>query len=138
MMMQSADSPVGTWKIVSFQFEVEGTGERRNVYDEHPIGVNVITAEGRFLTLLTASNRASTASASDLFDNMMAYSGLFRLQGNRLIVKVDTAWHPAWVGTEQTRSFKRDGDTLSLISDFQEHPKFPGQRVRGILIWHKE
>ena len=129
---------MGTWKIVSFQFEVEGTGERRNVYDEHPIGVNVITAEGRFLTLLTASNRASTASASDLFDNMMAYSGLFRLQGNRLIVKVDTAWHPAWVGTEQTRSFKRDGDTLSLISDFQEHPKFPGQRVRGILIWHKE
>jgi hypothetical protein len=138
MMMQSANSPVGTWKVVSFQFEVEGTGDRRNAYDAHPVGVIVITAEGRLLTLLTASDRAPTAAASDLFDNMMAYSGLFRLQGDRLIVKVDTAWHPAWVGTEQTRSFKRDGDTLSLISDFQEHPKFPGQRVRGILVWHKE
>jgi hypothetical protein len=138
MMMQSASSPVGTWKIVSCQFEAEGSGDRRNIYDEHPVGVIVITAEGRLVTLLTAGNRVPTAAAGDLFDSMMAYSGLFRLEGDRLITKVDSAWHPAWVGTEQTRSFKRDGDTLSLMTDFQEHPKFPGQRVRGIMIWHKE
>jgi Lipocalin-like domain len=139
MMMQSSNSPVGTWKLVSFQFEVEG-GERRNVFDEHPVGVIIITAEGHLLTLITASNRAPTATASELFDSMMSYSGLYRLQGNnRLITRVDSAWNPAWVGTEQTRSFKRDGDTLSLMApDFHEHPKFPGQRVRGIAIWHKE
>jgi hypothetical protein len=139
MMMQSANSPVGTWKLVSFQFEVEGSAERRNVFDEHPVGVIILTAEGRLLTLITASNRAPTAAASDLFDSMMAYSGLYRLQGNRLITTVDSAWHPAWIGTEQTRSFKRDGDTLSLMApDFHENPKFPGQRVRGIAIWQKE
>ncbi len=141
MMMQSADtanSLVGTWKLVSFQYEVERSDERRNVFDEHPVGVIILTAEGRLLTLITASNRAPIAAASDLFDSMMAYSGLYRLQGNRLITRVDSAWHPAWVGTEQTRSFKYDGDTLSLMSDFQEHPKFPGQRVRGTVIWQKE
>ena len=103
------------------------------------MGVVILTAEGRLLTLITASNRAPTATADDLFDSMMAYSGLYRLQGNRLITTVDSAWHPAWVGTEQARSIKHDGDTLSLMSpDFHEHPKFPGQRVRGIAIWQKE
>ncbi len=138
-MMQSANSPVGTWKLVSFQFEVEESGERGDVFDEHPVGVIILTAEGRLLTLITASNRAPTAAASDLFDSMMAYSGLYRLQGNRLITRVDSAWHPAWVGTEQTRSFKREGDILSLSApDFREHPKFPGRRVRGTAIWQKE
>jgi hypothetical protein len=135
MMMQSADtanSLVGTWKLVSFQFEVEGNDERRDAFDEHPVGVVIITAEGRLLTLITASNRAPTAAASDLFDSMMAYSGLYRLQGNRLITTVDSAWHPAWVGTEQARSIKYDGDTLSLMSpDFprtSEIPRAAGSR----------
>jgi hypothetical protein len=35
---------VGTWKLVSFQFEAEGSNERLDVYDEHPVGFIIFTA----------------------------------------------------------------------------------------------
>jgi hypothetical protein len=133
----TANSIVGSWKLVSFQFESEGSGERFDAYDEHPEGFAIFT-EARVLFLLTAGDRLATAPADELFDRMMAYSGRYRVQGNRVITTVDSAWHPAWVGTEQTRIFKRNGDTLSLMSDFLDFPKFPGQRVRGTVMWQRE
>jgi hypothetical protein len=69
---------------------------------------------------------------------MTAYSGRYRLINDSLVTKVDSAWHPAWIGTEQTRYITLDGHTLTLTSPPQEHPKFPGQRVRGIAIWQEE
>jgi hypothetical protein len=59
------------------------------------------------------------------------------LQGSRIITIVDSAWQPSWLGTEQTRYFRLDGDMLSLISDF-ELPKFPGRHLRGTAIWQRE
>ena len=38
-MMQSANTSnplVGAWKLISFQFESEGTDERFDAYDKHP------------------------------------------------------------------------------------------------------
>jgi len=130
---------VGTWKVVSFQFEFEGTDERRDVYDEHPTGFIIITADGRMMTVVTASNRSRDAAPSVLLDSMTAYSGRYRLQGEDcLITTVDSAWHPAWVGTEQIRFFKLVGDTLTITSPIQQHPKFPGRRIRGVIFWQKE
>jgi Lipocalin-like domain len=140
-MARSAGAPsavIGTWKLVSFQFESEGSDERSDVYDEHPVGFLILTADGRAIALLTAGTRLPDMAADVLFDRMMAYSGRYRLQGDSFITAVDTAWHPAWVGTEQTRFFKVEGDTLSIKSPFQDHPKFPGRRIRGVVVWRKE
>jgi hypothetical protein len=90
------------------------------------------------MALITAGDRARDLPPDVLFDRMMGYSGRYRLEDDRLVAMVDCAWHPAWVGTEQTRYFKLDGDTLSLTSPFQQHPKFAGRRVRGVVIWRKE
>ena len=38
------------------------------------------------------------------------------LEADKIIVTVDIAWHPSWLGTEQTRFYKLDGDKLSIIS----------------------
>jgi hypothetical protein len=138
--MQSTNTPnplVGAWKLVSFQFESEGSDKRFDAYDEHPEGFAIFT-EARVLFLLTAGNRLATAPVGELFDLMMAYSGRYRVQGDRIITSVDSAWHPAWVGTEQSRLFRNEGDTVALMSDYLEFPKFPGQRVRGTVIWRRE
>jgi hypothetical protein len=37
---------------------------------------------------------------------MTAYTGRFRVEGNRLITSVDAAWVPAREGTEQPRFFE--------------------------------
>jgi hypothetical protein len=133
-----AASLIGAWKLLSFQFEEEGGTERHHVYDEKPTGVLIFTPAGRMMGLLTAGTR-DQADNRALFDTLMAYSGRYKLQdGDRLVVMVDCAWHPSWVGTEQVRYAKLDGDVLSLTSGFQDHPKYPGKRVRGLLVWQKE
>ena len=141
-MTQAASAPnplIGTWKLVSFQFETEGSNERRDAYDGHPSGFIIITPDGRLMALLTAGDRARDAPRGSLFDRMMAYSGRYRLEGyDRFVVDVDVAWHPAWAGTEQTRFFKLDGDTLSIITAPVEHPAFPGRRIRGVINWRRE
>jgi hypothetical protein len=141
MMVQSADTShalVGTWKLVSFHVETEGSNEQRLWWDEHPVGFVIFTGEGRMLALLTAGDRIASATADQLIRTMCAYSGRYHVEGNRLSTIVDSAWLPAWVGTEQPRTFKRDGDTLSLMTDFQDHPRYPGQRTRSVLMWRKE
>ncbi len=135
----ASDPLIGSWKLVSFQFVIEGTDERGNVYDEHPTGFLAFTADGRMLTILTASDRQQDADPGNLFASMMAYSGRYRLQdADTLIINIDAAWHPSWVGTEQTRLFKLEADTLSIIAPPQPHPKWPGRLVRGIVAWRKE
>jgi Lipocalin-like domain len=134
----SRDNPlVGTWKVVSFQLEFQDTGRRANVY-EKPCGVIVATAD-RFTAVLADEARLPGDAPNVLFDGMMAYSGRYRLQGDDCFVTtVDVAWHPTWLGTEQTRYFKLDGDTLSIISPPQQHPKAAGQLIRGVIVWKRE
>ncbi|MGE6496902.1 lipocalin-like domain-containing protein [Cupriavidus metallidurans] len=66
---------------------------------------------------------------------MIAYSGLCRVEDeDKLIIKVDTAWHPAWIGTEQVRFFKVDPGVLAITTAWQMHPSFPGRIARGVLM----
>jgi Lipocalin-like domain len=102
-MMQS-NPLVGAWRIVSFQVEIDGAKERRDVYDEQPSGFLIITDEGRMMALITAGDRASDAPSEALFACMTAYSGRYRLTSDSLVTKVDSAWHPAWIGTEVHKS----------------------------------
>jgi hypothetical protein len=126
-------------EITAFQFEPEGSSERRNIYDDRPTGYLIITAEGRMMTLITASKRPPDASPDVLFGTMNGCSGRYQLQGaDTFVTKVDTAWHPGWVGSEQVRHFKVEGNTLSVITPPQDYPKFPGQRLRGIAVWERE
>jgi len=128
---------LGTWKLISFQFAPEDGGERRDVYDARPLGFLILT-ERRFTTILTAGDLSGDADSAKLFDRMMAYSGAYRVEADKIIVSVDVAWHPSWLATEQTRFFKLDGDKLSIISAPQYHPKFPGRLGRGIVAWQRD
>jgi len=97
-----------------------------------PLGHMVIT-DDRMMSILTSRERIDKDAAA-LFETMMAYSGSCRIEDEvRLVIKVDAAWHPAWVGSEQLRFFNVDGDTLSITTAWQTHPKFPGRMARGVL-----
>ena|SRR5882724_9416149 len=97
----------GWWKILSFQVEFEDAGERADTYGVNPLGHMVIDRD-RMMSILTSRERPNTDPTA-LFETMIAYSGSCRVEdGDKLIIKVDTAWHPAWIGTEQVRFFKVD------------------------------
>jgi hypothetical protein len=131
-------SPVGTWKVLSFQIEFEDSDERDEPFGKNPLGHVVITEE-RLIAVITGPERAMDATAQELFDSMLAYSGRYRMQGDDCFVTiVDSAWQPAWLGTDQVRFFKIDGEILSVMGQFRETPMYPGRRVRGLLIGRKD
>jgi hypothetical protein len=135
--MTASKQLLGTWKLISFQVATEDDDERHDVYDAHPRGFLIVT-ERRFTAILTAGDQPPDADRATLFDRLTAYSGVYRVKADEIIVTVDVAWHPSWLGTEQTRFFKLDGDKLSIISAPTQHPKFPDKLVRGIVAWQRD
>ena len=71
------------------------------------------------MAIITAGGRTppkTTQDRADLLNSMVAYTGMYRVEGDKWIVKVDVAWNPEFVGTEQTRFFKLDGDQLQVFT----------------------
>ena len=134
-------SPVGTWKLVSCIFEDVQTKERTLPYGEHPKGHAILTPEGRLMALITAEGRKAPSTAEDrdvAFRSAVAYSGRYRVDGNQFVTAVDIAWHEAWVGTDQVRFFRREGDRLHIESPPTPNLDRGGQMIRGMLIWERE
>ncbi len=132
---------VGTWKLVSVVYEDQVTTERTPVYGAHPKGIQIATPEGRWLALMTADGRTipeTDAERAQALKSMVAYTGRYRVADGKVITKVEAAWNEAWVGTEQVRAIRFDGDTLYLTSPPMPHPNVGGKVVRVIVEWQRE
>ena len=132
---------VGTWKLVSVAYEDQATGERSPVYGAHPKGIQIATSEGRWLALMTAEGRRAPQSDAErvrALQTMIAYTGRYRVEGGNVITKVEAAWNEGWVGTEQVRAIRFDGDRLYLQSPPMPHPNIDGKVVRVIVEWQRD
>ena len=132
---------VGTWKLVSVVYEDVQTKVRTSVLGEHPKGCQIATPKGRWLALVTGEGRKvpqTDAERSDALRSMIPYTGKYRVQDGKIITKVEAAWNEAWVGTEQGRFYRFEGDRLLLESPPQPHPNLLGKVVRIIVIWERE
>jgi hypothetical protein len=69
---------------------------------------------------------------------MIAYSGHYRLEGNRFVTDVDVSWLPAWVGTSQGRTFVLCENLLEITSDPTSSPLGGGVDVFAVLTWTRE
>ena len=135
------DRIVGTWKLVSVVYEDAETRERAPVLGAHPLGYQIATPEGRWLALVTAEGRKvpqTDAECAVALRTMISYTGRYRLEDGKVITKVEAAWNEAWVGTEQTRAYRFEGDRLYLESPPQPHPNIGGRVVRIIVTWDRE
>ena len=132
---------LGNWKLVTFYTEDVQTKQRNNVYGERPSGYIGFTPAGRFFGFVTADGRKPPNSVDEqaaAFRSIIAYTGKFRVEGDKFVTKVDVAWNEAWVGTEQARFWRLEGDKLHLISAPIPNPNVPGAMVIGILVWERE
>jgi Lipocalin-like domain len=132
---------VGTWKLVSVNYEDTASKERTPIYGEHPKGIQIATPEGRWLALMTAEGRTVPTTDIDrarALITMIAYTGRYRIEGGNVITKVDAAWNEAWVGTEQLRAVVFEGGRLHLQSPPMPHPNIGGRTVRVIVVWERE
>jgi hypothetical protein len=132
---------LGTWKLVSFEAEIQTTGQKEPVMGQNPTGYAIFTPEGRAFFMLTGEGRkpAKTVQESaDLLDTLVAYTGTYRLEGDEWITQVDVAWNPEWIGTEQKRFFKMEGDRVQVVTAWGVHPNWPDKGMtRRILTFEK-
>jgi len=127
----------GVWKLVSNEVEIQSTGQKEFPMGQKPTGYVTFTAEGRVFFVLTGEGRkpAKTDQESDaLLGSLVAYTGTYRLEGDKWITKVEVAWNPEWVGTEQARSFKIDGDRLQVLTPWQIMPNWPDKGMTRSLL----
>jgi hypothetical protein len=91
----------------------------------------VLTGEGR-------KAPSTDQDRADLLKSLVAYTGMYRIEGDKWITKVDVSANPAWVGTEQTRFFRVDGERLQESTAVMQWPARPEKgMVRFILTWER-
>ena len=131
-------SPVqGVWSLISYVVEVQGTCETFAPMGEQPTGYVIFTAEGRLSFTLSAQGRQPATTAeeqSHLLNSMIAYTGSYRLEGDRWITRVDVAWTPSWVGTEQTRFYRVEADQLIVSTPWRVMPNWPEKGMNRSIV----
>ena len=137
-----SENLLGSWKIVSWFQEDVQTHEQFHMFGERPNGYVVFAPKGRVSFILTGENRKPPQSSDDqaaAYRSMVAYSGKYRIEGDRMITTVDVSWDEARVGTEQTRVFRIEGDHLHIetVNPVRD-PNLTGKMLSGFLVWKRE
>ena len=131
----------GTWRLVTYRVEVETTGEMFSPMGDKPSGYIVFTPEGRVWFMLTGEGREpgdSDLEKARLLDSLIAYTGRYRIEGDDWITAVDVAWDPTWIGTEQSRQFKREGNRLQVLTPWRVMPNWPEKgNTRSIITFER-
>ena len=128
---------VGIWKLVAYDIEIQATGQKEPAFGQNPTGYVVFAPEGRVFFVLTGEGRKPAKSVqdrADLLSSLVAYTGLYRLEGDRWITKVDVAWNPEWVGTEQARSFTADANRLQVLTPWRVMPNWPEKGMTRSIV----
>jgi len=132
---------VGSWRLVSYELEFQDGGERLFPLGAHPNGYLVFGPDGRMMAYLEAAGRTAPRSdeeRSAAYRTLLAYTGRYRVDGDKWITKVDGAWNVGWSGTDQERFFTLDGDRLSVIAQWNPNPLYCGRMTRGHLTFERE
>jgi hypothetical protein len=127
----------GVWRLVTYEIEIQATGQKEPVMGKNPTGYVIFTPEGRVWFVLTGEGRKPAKTVqerAELLDSLVAYTGTYSIEGDKWITKVEVAWNPAWVGTEQARSFKVDGDRLSVLTPWRVMPNWAEKGMTRSII----
>jgi hypothetical protein len=137
-----ATSIVGVWKVLSIETKEVGSGKAVRPLGE-VTGTFVFTRHGRFSGMVFSADRKAPATAAAteaekaaLFNSMVAYNGVYRVEGNKLNLTIENSHIQSWNGTQ--RSF-----TVELIGARVTGTTSPlkaattGLEVFAEFIWEK-
>jgi hypothetical protein len=138
----AAKQLAGTWKVVSLITKFDG-GDAVEPFGPNPNGRLVLTHEGQWIIILTAANRGPAKNFEEkaaLLDSMLAYSGKYTIEGNRMTIQVDMSWNEIYSGANQNqiRFFNIEGDILTIRSPEIVSAVRPGQKAVATLTVERE
>jgi Lipocalin-like domain len=133
---------IGTWKLVSWSTKFDG-GDTVEPYGPNAKGRLVLTPDRRWIIILTGANRRPAKSVEEkatLLDSMLAYSGVFTIEGDKIITHVEMSSNEIYTGANQnqTRFFRIEGDKLTLRTPEIVSAVRAGQKAVGTITFERE
>ena len=116
------------------------THERKETWGRKPNGRLVLTAAGDWIVVQTAEGRAppqTDADRSAAFKSLLAYSGKYRVEGRKIVIKVDIAWDESWTGRDEVRFVELEGDLLHIKAEPKSYANFGGRIMQAVLTWQR-
>jgi len=118
-VVANAQSIEGRWKLLAAEdLRADGT-VARYPWGRSPVGSIVVEGGSCYVQIMSGDVPSFTAGATAINDQMaamllssyIAYSGPCTVNAaeSSVTLKVDAAWRPNYVGTEQTRFFRFEG-----------------------------
>jgi hypothetical protein len=138
----TAKQIAGTWKLVSWLTKFDG-GDTVEPYGPNAKGRLVLTPEGHWIIILTGANRRPATTNDEkaaLLDSMLAYSGKYTVEGDRITTRVDMSSNEVYTGPNQnqTRFFKIEGDKLILRTPEIVSAVRVSQKAVGTITFERE
>jgi hypothetical protein len=136
---------LGTWRLISAgTFRPDGSLEPYPEYGADPIGYLMYDATGHMCVSLSSRNHPRWADAEKPTDaeRLRSYQAFFAYCGSYEVRERDGvvihrpemgSW-PHYIGTDQTRHFRFEGDRL-ILSDEETPPG--GERRRYQISWER-
>jgi len=114
-----ASTIVGVWKVLSVETKEVDSGKAVRPLGD-VIGTFVFTRGGRFSGMVFSVNRkapaapnATEAERVALFNSMVAYNGVFRIDSNKLDLTIDNSHIQSWNGTQRLFTVELRGTRLT-------------------------
>ena len=128
----------GTYRLVSFTSNYSD-GVTTKPFGDHPGGYVIITPK-RFMVMLGSDTRKPAGNMEEraaLQNSLIAYTGPYTIEGNKVVTDIDVSWNQAWTGTQQRRTFTLEGNQLTLVSDLAPSAFDPSRMVSARLVWER-
>jgi Lipocalin-like domain len=142
LAQDAADQLYGSWRLLSFKAQIVGEdAQPRDFFGPSPFGRLILTPAHTMAVFLSRPDRkppADNAEAAALLRSMTAYTGRFRVEGDKFITTVDGAWNEVFKSHEQVRIFELEGDTLTIRVPEQPSGLEPGKRNTSVLTFERE
>jgi len=130
-------SLVGTYKIISQDLELDGIPQKAP--GKTPNGYFILTPS-RAIQFYTIGDRkfgTSVEEKATLFDRMVAWSAVYRVEGDKIIYTYDASWVEHLNGTTGVYRWKLSGNRLTLITDPRPWPQNPSKTMVLRRVWEK-
>jgi hypothetical protein len=132
----------GTWKVVSWLTKFDG-GDTVEPFGPSPKGRLVLTPDNHWIIILTGANRKPAKIIEEkaaLLDSMLAYSGKFTVEGDKINIHIDMSWNEINTGAnqDQTRFFRIEDNKLTLRTPEIVSAVRPGQKAVGTITFERQ
>ena len=130
-------SLVGTYKLVSLAVGV--TGLPTQTMGKAPHGYFILTPT-RAIMFYTADNRKFGTSVDEkaaLFDSLVGWAGVYRVEGHKIIYTVDVSFTENLNGQTLVLNWQLSGNRLTVTTDPRPFPKDPSKTMTNVRVWEK-